>query len=163
MQKLIKNGAVIDDRWTTLPSDVADFGTGPVIVSLETWAARKAELLARGGELGIWLNSHQPPEEILADLSHFSLIALNFPKWTDGRAYTYARLLRERHGFTGEIRAIGDVMQDQMFYMKRCGFDAFAVRADKDISKALQSLNDFRDAYQPAVDQNLPHFRRIFG
>jgi uncharacterized protein (DUF934 family) len=85
---------------------------------------------------------------------------VNFPKFADGRGYSTARLLRERYGYHGEIRAIGDVLHDQLFFMKRCGFDAYAVRADKDIEAALAGFDDFSDAYQAAVDQPQPLFRR---
>ena len=97
---------------------------------------------------------------IADDLAHFAVIGVNFPKFADGRGYSSARLLRERYGYRGEIRAIGDVLQDQLFYMKRCGIDAFAVREDKDIEAALAGLNVFSDAYQAAVDQPQPLFRR---
>ena len=85
---------------------------------------------------------------------------MNFPKFTDGRGYSSARLLRDRYSFRGEIRAIGDVLQDQLFYMKRCGIDAYALREDKDIVAALASLRDFSETYQAAVDQPQPLFRR---
>ena len=85
---------------------------------------------------------------------------MNFPKFADGRGYSIARLLRERYAYRGEIRAIGDVLQDQLFFMKRCGIDAYAVRADKDIEAALTGLRDFSEAYQAAVDQPQPLFRR---
>ena len=112
---------------------------------------------------GIWLDTNEQVEEIPDDLEHFQVIALNFPKFTDGRHYSSARLLRERYGYKGEIRAIGDVLRDQLFYMRRCGFDAFAIRADRDPEDALQSLKDFSVRYQAAVDERLPLFRRRQG
>jgi hypothetical protein len=87
------------------------------------------------------------------------VIGVNFPKFTDGRSYSSARLLRERYGYAGEIRAIGDVLQDQLFYMRRCGIDAYALRADKDIDKALAGLRVFSETYQAAADQPQPLFR----
>ena len=109
---------------------------------------------------GVWLDSSEGPEALVGDLDALSIIAVNFPKFADGRSYSTAHLLRERYGYRGEIRAIGDVLHDQLFFMKRCGIDAYAVRADKDIEAALAGLSTFSDAYQAAVDQPQPLFRR---
>ena len=88
------------------------------------------------------------------------LIALNFPSFADGRAYSSARELRNNLGFKGEIRAIGDVLRDQLFYMARCGFDAFLLRDDQNVETALGAFDDFKDGYQVSVDKPLPLFRR---
>ena len=138
---------------------------GKVIVPLPVWLARRAELDARlaAGELGVWLDSFESPEalvESLADINQLPLIAVNFPRFVDGRGYSFAALLRGRYGYRGELRAIGDVLHDQLFYMKRCGFDAFAVRAEKNIEDALRGLADFSEPYQATVDQALPLYRR---
>jgi len=166
MSKIIKNGQIVDDAWQVLklaegqtPESVS-LPDVPTLLPLAVWAARKAEILANGNPVGIWLDSSEGPEAIANDLADFALIGVNFPKFADGRGYSSARLLRERYGYKGEIRAIGDVLQDQLFYMKRCGIDAFAVREDKDIEAALAGLNVFSDAYQAAVDQPQPLFRR---
>ena len=161
MPKLIKDGAIIEDSWTLLGKDADTLPDGQVIVPYALWQAHRETLLASGQPLAVWLDSDQPPALIADDLPRLALVALNFPKFADGRAYSYARLLRERHGYQGEVRAIGDVLCDQMCYMQRCGFNAFAVRQDKHLETALASLEDFRDAYQPTVQQPLPHFRRI--
>jgi len=138
---------------------------GRVIVPLPVWLARRDELGARllAGELGVWLDSFESPEalvESLADINQLVLIAINFPRFVDGRGYSFAALLRGRYGYRGELRAIGDVLHDQLFYMKRCGFDAFAVRAEKNIEDALRGLADFSEPYQATVDQALPLYRR---
>ena len=166
MTRIIKNGRIVDDAWTILklaegetPESVA-FPEQNVIVPLPVWQARKDELIRRGQPVGVWLDSHEGPEAIAADLDRFSVVAVNFPKFADGRGFSTARLLRERYGYTGELRAIGDVLQDQLHFMKRCGFDAYAVRADKDIEAALAGLKDFSESYQAAVDQPQPLFRR---
>ena len=117
-------------------------------------------MLARIATAGVWLDSSEGPEALVGDLDALSIIAVNFPKFADGRSYSTAHLLRERYGYRGEIRAIGDVLHDQLFFMKRCGIDAYAVRADKDIEAALAGLSTFSDAYQAAVDQPQPLFRR---
>ncbi len=138
---------------------------GKVIVPLPAWLARKDELAARlaQGELGVWIDSFESPEalaESIEKLNQFAVIAINFPRFADGRGYSIAALLRTRYGYTGELRAIGDVLHDQLFYMKRVGFDAYAVRADKNIEDALRGLNDFSETYQPSVDEPRPLFRR---
>lgn len=166
MQRIIKNEQIIDETWHLLPKEETLDGLSncdDVIVPLHLWIDHAHALKARDGGLGIWLDSNEQVEEIADDFEHFQVIALNFPKFTDGRHYSSARLLRERYGYKGEIRAIGDVLRDQLFYMRRCGFDAFAIRADRDPEDALQSLKDFSVRYQAAVDERLPLFRRRQG
>lgn len=139
--------------------------TGKVIVPLPVWLARKDEFAPRfnAGEIGVWLDSFESPEalaESINDINRLPLIAVNFPRFVDGRGYSFATLLRSRYRYTGELRAVGDVLHDQLFYMKRCGFDAFALRSDKNIEDALRGLNDFSETYQSTVDQALPLYRR---
>lgn len=166
MPKLIKNDRIVDDAWEILKlaeGETAEsfaLPEAPALLPLTVWLARKDEILARKAEFGVWLDSSEGPEAIAGDLDHITLIGVNFPKFADGRGYSTARLLRERYGYRGEIRAIGDVLQDQLFFMKRCGIDAYAVRADKDIEAALAGLRDFSETYQAAVDQPQPLFRR---
>ncbi|MBK7356317.1 MAG: DUF934 domain-containing protein [Propionivibrio sp.] len=166
MPKIIKNGQIIDDDWQILKLDGEQTAAslawpdGNIMVPMTAWLERKAEILSRGKRPGVWLDSHEDVEAIAGDLEHFVVIGLNFPKFTDGRAYSTARLLRERYAYRGEIRAIGDVLQDQLFYMKRCGIDAFALREGKDIEAALSGLRVFSETYQAAVDQPQPLFRR---
>ncbi len=166
MAKLIKQGAVIDDVWQVLRlaegEDAASVAlpAGVVVFPLAVWQARKAEILARGTPAGIWLGVTDEPAEIADDLPQLALVSVDFPKFTDGRGYSTARLLRERYGYTGELRAIGDVLYDQLFFMKRCGFDAFALRADLNPWKAQAAFATFPNPYQGAVDQPLPHYRR---
>jgi uncharacterized protein (DUF934 family) len=124
---LIRNGRLVPDPFTDA-SGLGDVPAGvPVIVSLEQWQTRRAALLAAGQPLGLRLKSDQPPGLIAGDLQHLRVIALEFPRYRDGRAYTHARMLRERLGFKGEVRAVGDVLQEQLPFMQRCGFDAFEV------------------------------------
>ena len=98
--------------------------------------------------------------EMVADLPRLELVALEFPKFSDGRALSQARLLRERYGYRGEIRAMGDVLRDQLFFMTRCGFDAFEPRPDRSLEDALAAFDEFSASYQPAADQPLPLYRR---
>lgn len=163
MQRIIKNGEVIDERWHLLPADASLDGisnSDDLIVPLGLWLESSHALKVRDGGLGVWLQSHEQIEDIVDDLKHFQVIALDFPAFTDGRHFSSARLLRERYGYQGEIRAIGDVLRDQLFFMQRCGFDAFAVRPDRDPYDALKGLSDFSVTYQTGVDQPLPLFRR---
>lgn len=163
MQRIIKNGEVIDERWHLLPADASLEGisnSDDLIVPLGLWLESSHALKVRDGGLGVWLQSHEQIEDIVDDLKYFQVIALDFPAFTDGRHFSSARLLRERYGYQGEIRAIGDVLRDQLFFMQRCGFDAFAVRPDRDPYDALKGLSDFSVTYQTGVDQPLPLFRR---
>jgi uncharacterized protein (DUF934 family) len=125
---------------------------GPVIVSLEQWQTHREALLARGTPLGIRLHSDQSPELIAADLAHFAVVALEFPKFRDGRAYSYARLLRERYAYESELRAVGDVLLEQLFFMVRTGFDAFDIQGDDPLGAYRTALADFSVWYQPTGD-----------
>lgn len=152
---LAEDGSLSDDHWRHLGEDEAVPVKGPITVSLGRW--RKAEPGLRdrdpaAGPIGLRLPNTVAPPEIADDLKRFSLIVLNFPKFTDGRAYSQARLLRTRYGYTGELRADGDVLRDQLLFMKRCGFNSFVVaeRAVKeDWAKAFSEFDVF---YQQAPD-----------
>ena len=159
--KIIRDGAIINDDWTLVAVDHdAALPNGKLIVPLKVWLLRKIELLARAEPIGVWLDGHDDVSTLADSVDQLSLIAINFPKFADGRGYSAAALLRTRYGFKGELRAIGDVLRDQLFYMQRVGFNAFAVRADKDIVDALKALTDFSETYQASTDQPVPLFRR---
>jgi len=163
MQRIIKHDQVIDETWQLLAKDTSLDSvpnSGDVIVPMALWCEHNHALKVRDGGLGVWLDSDEQVEEIADDLAHFQVVALNFPAFTDGRHFSSARLLRERYDYKGEVRAIGDVLRDQLFFMKRCGFDAYAVRADRDPYDALEGLKDFSEVYQAATDQPQPLFRR---
>lgn len=159
MRSVIKNRQIVEDSWQPVADD-AELPTGPVIVSLARWRKERAELLARGDGLGVRLPNTANLAELVADLPHWQVVALEFPKFADGRAHSQARLLRERYGYWGEVRAVGDVLRDQLFFMARNGFDAFELRADRSLEDALAAFDDFSDSYQPAADQPLPLYRR---
>lgn len=166
MATLIKNAKVATDCWQRL--DRAADGSlptvpaaGDVMVSLALWQAMAGELLGRnGGRLGVWLDGSEDPAQIADSLEALSLVAVHFAQFTDGRGYSTARLLRERYGWKGELRAIGDVQRDQLFYLSRCGFDAFALNDGLDAQAALSAFNDFSEAYQTSVERPVPLFRR---
>jgi uncharacterized protein (DUF934 family) len=143
--------------------DSARLPAGPLAVPLAWWQAQRETLAARRDPLGAWLEPHDDPASIASDLAAFALIAVRFPKFTDGRGYSIAALLRTRHGYKGELRAFGDVGRDQLFYLKRCGFDSFALPTHRDPEAALAGLEDFRDRYQGSADEPLPLFRRRHG
>jgi uncharacterized protein (DUF934 family) len=149
---LVKNGELVTSAIVDASSADAVPPSGPVIVSLDQWKARREELLKRGTPLGIRLHSDQAPELIAADLPHFAVVALEFPKFRDGRAYSYARLLRERYGFKGELRAVGEVLLEQLFFMLRTGFDAFEIDSADPLKDYGTAVADFSVWYQPAAD-----------
>ena len=171
--KLIKNGRVVADHRLTVtlaegeaPTDIA-VPAGPVLVPLPVWQARRDELMARAlsGELGVWLAAGEDAAVLADDVSLFSVIGLQFPKFTDGRNYSVATLLRTRYAYRGELRAIGEVLRDQFNYMTRCGFDALQPRAgrysDEQLEAAIASITDFTQPYQHSVKDPLPLFRRV--
>ncbi len=149
---LIKLGRVVDDPWLTLAEGDAVPAEGAVIVGLERWRAEREALLQRGAPLGLRLDCDQPPSLIADDLDAFDVVALEFPKFTDGRAYSSARLLRERFGFEGELRAVGEVLRDQFLFMQRCGFDAFEVADQRAAEAWLGAMSELSVWYQPAAD-----------
>ena len=162
---IIKNKAIVADDWTVLrlneqeAAENVTVAAGKVIVPLKVWLAQRDALQQRA-EIGVWLASDERPEDLKGDVQKFSVIAVDFPKFSDGRGYSTAYNLRARLGYTGELRAIGDVLRDQLFYMQRVGFDAFAPRPDRKIEDVLKGLTDFSEVYQTSFDQKLPLFRR---
>ena len=125
---LVRDGCEVADGFKDA-TGATDLPAGPVIVSLDQWLTRRDELLGRCTALGLRLRSDQSPTLVADDLGHFAVIALEFPKFRDGRAYTHARILKERLAYPGEIRAVGDVLQEQLPLMHRCGFTAFETTA----------------------------------
>ena len=165
MREIIKNKAIVTDDWNLLklaegetPDSVA-VAAGKQIVPLKVWLAQHAALKVRT-DIGVWIASDERPEELKEDLAEMPLVAVDFPSFADGRGYSIAFNLRMRLNFSGELRAIGDVLRDQLFYMQRVGFNAFATRPDRSIQDALKGLTDFSDAYQTSWDQKTPLFRR---
>lgn len=158
MPKLIKDRAIADDRWTLVRGVDETLPAGPVIVPLATWKAQRESLIARG-DVGVWLAPNEDPSEIAGDLAHFGVVAVDFPQFTDGRGYSTGRLLRERYRYAGELRSIGDVLLDQLYYMSQCGFNAFSLREDRSAEEALTGLSVFTDGYQ-LTNARTPWFRR---
>jgi uncharacterized protein (DUF934 family) len=154
---------------TTTPEQIAATeipASGKILVPLSVWRARKDELAERctKGEIGIWLATHEVLEhlvESIADLNALPIIAVHVERFADGRIFSIGNLLRTRHGYKNELRAFGDVLRDQLFFLKRCGYDSYQIRADRSAEDALASLKDFTQPYQGAVDVNQPVWRRV--
>ncbi|PHR65109.1 DUF934 domain-containing protein [Alcanivorax sp.] len=161
MGKVIIDGAIVDNQWQRLEGDTleGELPTGNIIVPLAYWQANRDALLSRG-DVAVWLAPGEEPKDLEDDLAALPLVAIHFPAFKDGRGYSYARELRTRYGFKGEVRATGDVLRDQLFYMTRCGFNAFEVREDRSIEEALEGLNDFSVTYQGDVNEPRPLYRR---
>ena len=169
MALIIKNREIVEDSWQVVRAaedgvlpDVAALPAGKVLVPLAYWQAQRDALVASRSkdELGVWLAPDSEPADIAGDFDKLALIGVDFPVFRDGRGFSLGRLLRERYGYKGELRAIGDVLRDQLRFHERCGFDAFAVRADKDIHDALKAFTEFTVQYQGAFDEPSPLFRR---
>ena len=167
MAQLIKNKSVTVDSWKTLelaegetPEAVA-LPPGDVIFPLSVWQARRTEIISTHKRIGLLLKGYDRVEDVAGDLEYFIVIAIDFPKFVDGRGYSTASLLRQRYKFQGELRAVGDVLHDQLFYMRRVGFDSYALKDGKNALIAIdKGFSTFGEAYQTATDQPIPHFRR---
>lgn len=165
MPEIIRKGVVVHDDWQVLRPDAAlplnlqALPAGRIVVPLPFWLEHAQALVARG-DVAVWLSGTDDPGLVAPWLDRLPLVAVDFPKFTDGRGFSVAYLLRTRYGWRGELRAVGDVLPDQVFYMQRVGFDAFAVRADRSVVTALKSLQTFSDAYQGSWDNPVPAFRR---
>ncbi|TGD75336.1 DUF934 domain-containing protein [Mangrovimicrobium sediminis] len=141
MPKLIKNGSIVEEQ-------------GPEVLDLEQWLASEQR-----ASRAVLLEPGETLEPLLAHLDELQLVLVNFPTFMDGRGFSYARELRER-GYQGEIRAVGDIIRDQLTYLARCGFDAFQLADEDSLEEALESLGDFSEYYQASIDQPQPLFRR---
>ena len=153
---------------TVTPEQIAGTlipANGKVLVPLTVFIARKTELQARldQQEVGVLLDTHESLTDLnqaQADLNALPIIAVHVERFADGRIFSLGTLLRSRYGFKNELRAVGDVLRDQLFFLKRSGFNSFAMRTDRSASEAIASLNDFSQPYQGAVDEACPAFRR---
>jgi len=149
---LFRESGIVEDPWLQLADDEPLPADGLVLVSFARWRQARAALLARRGPVGVAFANTEPVETLGADVARLDLIALHFPKFSDGRAYSQARLLRGRLGYGGELRATGNVLQDQLPFMLRCGFDSFESE-QKGFGEALARARTlFSVVYQPAED-----------
>lgn len=155
---LIKNRQVVTDSYQL--AETAPLPDGDVLLPFELFQSLESQLVGRNGGLAVKLTPDQDWEQLLPHLDRIHALVLVFPKFSDGRHYSTARLLRERHGFKGEIRAAGDFGKDQIHFLHRCGFDAFDLPAHKSVEDSIKALDEFTVTYQAAVDDQSPLFRR---
>ncbi len=151
---LIKNGAEIENTWTFYEDGDVIPEDGDAVVSFSRLLDSEA-LTARTGRLGVRVTGQNHVERLVSLLPRLSLIEIEFPTFKDGRGYSSARLLRERFKYQGELRAVGDVLQDQLFAMARCGFDAF-LTPKAGAAEFAEAMKRFSVVYQPAADGRLP-------
>ena len=149
--------SLAEDPFTTVSDDWA-IPQGDVIISLTRFQAEGDHLLSEGRKVGIRLEAHEEVEALAYDLPRLSVVALVFPKFGDGRAYSYASVLRERFQFQGEVRAVGDVLREQAGFMVRCGFDAFEPADGSTPEVWERAAHRFRHAYQRSIDRRMPAF-----
>jgi uncharacterized protein (DUF934 family) len=158
---LLKHQKVVsDDPWILVKDDQPVPPKGDVIIGWVRFDREDTDFCARDGRLGFRIDPEDELLQVVTHLPKIDLIAINFPKFGDGRGYSKARLLRERYGFKGELRAVGEVLTDQLFYMLRCGFDSFLLADGKDTQAALDAFHTFSVTYQGATDDNRPLYRR---
>jgi uncharacterized protein (DUF934 family) len=166
-ERVIRHGRVEPDAWRFVGlaegEDLEALPHGAIVVPLAVWKAQRDALLARLEPLGVWLEPHDEPSEIAADLPRLALVAVRFPKFTDGRGYSTASLLRRRYRYAGELRAFGDIGRDQLFYLARVGFDSYRLPEHRDPEAALAAFGDFSLRYQGSVDDPVPLFRKRAG
>ena len=160
--QVIKDSSVIEDSWLRFePEDnEAPLPQGDVIVPLSYWLARQEELAAREGSVSVCINGDDELTDIAPFIDQFELIAIEFPVFRDGRGYSLARALRQRYEFQGDIRAVGDVLRDQLYFMQRCGISSYQLKKGKDPQEALKGFADFSIRYQGAVDTPETIYRR---
>ena len=158
--RIIENREIREDVYTRVLDDEQLPPDGDVIVSLTRWRADREALIARDGRVGVRCPGETEPAELAPDFAWWSVIALELPKFTDGRAYSTARLLRERHGWRGQLRAVGDVLEDQLFYLSRVGFDALELKPGKSLESAVRAFTTFSVVYQGATIEEQPLWRR---
>jgi len=155
---IIRNREIVDDDWVHVADDAEPPATR-AIVTLARYAKGPDDLLRKIPQLGVRVASDKLPTDI-PELTRLALIAIEFPRFTDGRGYSIARQLRDRYQFRGELRAVGWVLRDQLFYMWRCGFTAFEIQPGKPLESALEAFKEFSVKYQAAADEKLPIYRR---
>ncbi len=160
MPLLINHAVVSDDRWLLVDADnLSGHLNDDIVVPFELYVAQREPLLRAKGQLGVEINGDQDLDVLLQDLDKLALIAIEFPVFSDGRGFSFARILR-RAGFKGQIRAVGDVTRDRLAYMERCGFDAFAIADERYSDEVLSAFTEVSVQYQGCADDERPIFRR---
>ena len=166
MPKLIDlDGKPIANDWLLLEKDsnassALAQDAAKLLVPLQLWLNSKTDLLSSGKIIAVWLDAGENVAALADDLAKLPMLALNFPAFMDGRSYSSAANLRQHYKFTGEVRAIGDVLRDQLFYMRRCGFTTFDLKDSVKLEDASAAMHDLSDNYQSTIEQPQPLFRR---
>ena len=165
MAQIIKNRSVVNDPWQLLETDAGASAitvrpSGDLIVPMALWQAEREALRFRAGRIGVWLKPDDDPALVAEDLPLFGVVAVVFPKSVDGRGHSLGQLIRERYGYRGELRAMGDVQRDQLVFLSQCGFNAFALRPGEDPEKAMAALGELGEAYESSVERVVRLFRR---
>lgn len=161
MRQLLKDGHVVDDNWILAEDNLESLpSSGNVLLSTSQWQQFASELDQQQAPVGVWLEGNEEIPDFIESLLQLPIIAIKFAKFVDGRGYSLARLLRERYHYSGELRAIGDIIRDQLYLLKHCGFNAFQPSQDIDLEQAAASLTDFSENYQSTNAQPIPLFRR---
>jgi len=150
---LLTGDALVADTFTTVADDVPLPEIGGAIVSLARFQKDRDALLARNAPIGVELKASENPELLGADLHRLSVVALDFPTFRDGRAFSWARILRTRLGYAGQVRAVGKFIPDQINYQHRVGFDAWAVPEGFTVEQFHRALAEMTNVYQPSVDR----------
>lgn len=165
MPKLIKNAEIVPNKWTIISKEesleeVLAHNEDALIIPVQLWLDNKTSLQESGNEIAVWLESDEPASLLENEVDSLNLIALNFPKFVDGRSYSTAAKLRQQYNYTGELRAIGEILRDQLTFLKRCGFDSFDLCDEVKDEDALSAFDDFKDNYQSTVENPVPLFKR---
>lgn len=149
---LLKAGVVVADPWRKVAADAPMPDHAPAMIGLKRWRDERAALQERNAPLGVLLDSNEAVADIAGDLDRFAVVALNFPSFGDGRPFSQARLLRERYGYQGEVRATGEILRDQLLFMHRCGFDAYEFDGSAPAEAWKKAMEEFSVWFQPAGD-----------
>ncbi|KEQ15075.1 DUF934 domain-containing protein [Endozoicomonas numazuensis] len=160
MARLLKNNEVFQEEYQVLGSEDVESTSGTVLVQAKHLDQHLQRLQQHDQPIGLFLDSDDELEAYEEQLSNFELIAINFPKFMDGRGYSLSKLLRDRYQFKGDIRAVGDVLVDQIFMMKRCGFSSYYLRDDQKAEDAIKALDTFTLRYQGSSDDPEPLYRK---
>jgi len=154
--RIIKNRRVVDDEWIRIENEESIPDEGNVIVPLARWLANPVFFADRPGKAGVCVSAEDSVDELIPYIHLWPVIAIEFREFNDGRGHSQARLLREKLAYRGELRAVGDIRRDQVFYLARCGIDVFELRAGVEPGDVLRGFEDFTLTYQPAGDGVAP-------
>lgn len=155
---ILRGGELVEDNWTLIEDGRTEIGPtgGKIIVTLARWRAEREALLGAHAAVGVLVPNTADIEAVFPEIADRALLVLQFPAFTDGRALSQAVVLRKRLGFKGELRAVGDVLRDLVFWLGRCGFDSIVPRQDQSLEGCRAALRELTVAYQAAADEHTP-------